>query len=159
MVEGHGSLNYLQCVTPGQSRIWTEDSLQIDVNLSTFRAAGTLPKCPYCGALARPNVLMFYGGQWVPNRAEEQAVLFHRWLRNISPQELVVVKFGAGRTVPTVRLLSKDLTRVRKGFLIRINPREPEIPVNGVGIRWERKKRFRRFRRFFEKSFSQWPLE
>jgi NAD-dependent SIR2 family protein deacetylase len=134
VVECHGSLNYLQCVTPCQSHIWTDDSLQINVDLSTFQAEGRLPTCPHCGALARPNVLMFGDVDWIPNRTKEQQMRFALWLRDILSQELVVVEFGAGKAVPTVRSLSEEMTRVRKGFLIRINPREPEISVNGVGI-------------------------
>lgn len=134
VMECHGSVNYLQCVTPCRSQIWMDNSLQIDVELSSFRAKGTLPTCPYCGALARPNVLMFYDGHWVSNRMEEQMVLFERWLQNILPQELVVIEFGAGKTVHSVRLLSEKVVRMKQGFLIRVNPREPEISVDGVEI-------------------------
>ena len=57
--EVHGSLLHLQCVRPCSSAIWEAGDLHIDVDENTFRAKGELPRCPQCGALARPNVLMF----------------------------------------------------------------------------------------------------
>ena len=37
------------------------------IDLTTFRALGPLPRCPECGAMARPNVMMFGDPAWVPD--------------------------------------------------------------------------------------------
>ncbi|BCM90151.1 NAD-dependent protein deacylase [Abditibacteriota bacterium] len=56
--EVHGSLLHLQCVRPCSDAIWDATHLKIEVDENTFRAKGELPRCPNCGGLARPNVLI-----------------------------------------------------------------------------------------------------
>jgi len=46
----------------------------------------------------------------------------------------VVVELGAGEAVPTVRRTSESLVRRLGGTLVRINPRESQIPS---GVRGE----------------------
>jgi NAD-dependent SIR2 family protein deacetylase len=88
-----------------------------------------LPTCPHCGALARPNVLMFNDGRWVDGRTEAQYGRFEAWLRQA--RRLVVIEAGAGTDVPSVRRMCES----RGAPLIRINPREPEVPkAHDVGI-------------------------
>ena len=47
-----------------------------------------------------------------------------------------VIEIGAGSSIGTMRALSERLAVQKAGYLIRINPREPEIPaeVPGKGI-------------------------
>jgi hypothetical protein len=88
-----------------------------------------LPACPRCGALARPNVLMFNDGSWLDARTAAQYGRFEAWLRQA--QRLVVIELGAGTDVPSVRRMGESLGAP----LIRINPREPEVPLpRDVGI-------------------------
>jgi hypothetical protein len=46
---------------------------------------------------------------------------------------LAVIELGAGTAVPTIRRLSERLVR-RGGRLIRINPREAQVPAGEHGL-------------------------
>ena len=130
ILECHGSLRHVQCATPCSDAIWSADDLSVDVDPETFRARWPLPKCPRCGDVARPNVLMFGDGGWVPDRTERQAEEYRSWLRtSASAGRLVVIECGAGTAVPTVRMECE-----RRGTLIRINVREPDVPADAIGL-------------------------
>ena len=59
IVECHGSLRNLQCSAPCSDKTWPADGLVIEVDESTMLASEPFPLCPDCGAVARPNILMF----------------------------------------------------------------------------------------------------
>lgn len=79
-----------------------------------------MPRCPQCGALARPNIMMFGDWEWVDVPYEEQGQRLTTWISSVSKP--VVVEVGAEKALPTVRRFSERSARQR---LIRINPREP----------------------------------
>lgn len=133
VVECHGSILYLQCTGPCCDDIWEADGLELDVDPETFRARGPLPACPSCGAVARPNVLMFGDWLWVPHRTAAQEERMRRWVEGLSGGT-VVVEVGAGTAVPTVRLTSEHLARRTGGHLVRINPREAQAPPGASSI-------------------------
>ncbi len=122
VLECHGSIHYLQCTRPCSGAIWSAEGLRVDVEEESVRARSPLPRCPHCGNLARPNVLMFGDGHWVPDRYEDQESHHQRWLAGIDPKQLVVIELGAGTAVPTVRWECE----VRGGQLIRVNPRDAD---------------------------------
>ncbi len=134
ILECHGSIAHLQCTRPCRQEIWPGHELEVAVDPETFRAAPPLPSCPACGAFARPNVLMFNDWQWIPHRSSEQERRFETWLDEAGEGRLVIVELGAGTGVPTVRLNSERIARSRRGTLIRINLREPQVPPNQIGI-------------------------
>lgn len=115
--EVHGSIHHVQCVRPCSTRIWPATPVTIDP--VTMRAVGSLPTCPSCGALARPNILMFGDGDWVPNRSEQVLSELVLWQQG---KKLAVIEIGAGTAVATVRYYASRFPDV-----IRINPREPEV--------------------------------
>uniref|UniRef100_A0A7S3D8J2 Deacetylase sirtuin-type domain-containing protein n=1 Tax=Palpitomonas bilix TaxID=652834 RepID=A0A7S3D8J2_9EUKA len=57
---------------------------------------------------------------------------------DVKDGELVVIEMGAGTSVPTIRMESEAMCEWRGAFLVRINPRESDVPskLNGraVGI-------------------------
>jgi NAD-dependent SIR2 family protein deacetylase len=133
IVEAHGSIHHLQCSRPCSRDIWSAENTHIEVDEASFRVRSGEPVCPYCGALARPNILMFGDWAWLPERTEEQERHFQSWLNGLTPGRLVVLEFGAGGAVPTVRMQSESLA-ARLGRLIRVNPRESEVPKGHVGL-------------------------
>ncbi len=138
IVEIHGSIHYLQCTVPCGDDIWEAANVEVKVDLEKFRAVGELPRCPYCGAIARPNILMFGDWTWIPWRTEEQEARFNAWLDKLWKYKarVVIIEIGAGTAVPTVRLTSENLAMKFNAPLIRINPDEPQIPrgINGLSI-------------------------
>lgn len=100
---------------------------------SNCRLINAAAACPQCGAVARPNVLMFNDWSWCNSRKEAQAARQEEWLLSISRP--VVVELGSGTEVPTVRRFSERIARQVGGRLIRINPREPGVPTKSdVGL-------------------------
>ena len=134
--ECHGSIHHLQCSRPCSQDIWEARGVNPDVDETQFRARDPLPRCPKCGSLARPNVLMFNDWDWVPNRTRMQSERFHRWLEGLSGRgsSLAVVELGAGNAVATVRMTSEAAVRGGRGTLIRINPRDTDVPSGHLSI-------------------------
>ena len=136
IVECHGAIESWQCTDECGAGIFpaTDDAVAVDDR--TFRAADPLPTCADCGALARPNVLMFGDGTWDGAITAAQIGRFESWLRVLrrSGLKLAIVECGAGTAVPTVRVTDEDLARRFDATLIRINVREPDVPPGGIAI-------------------------
>ena len=134
IVECHGSLHHLQCVSCCTGAIWPADDTDVEVDPYAFRAREPLPHCRECGRLARPNVLMFGDGRWCESRTANQKDQFERWIKTTCEPQSVVVECGAGLAVPTVRHTC-ELIAARWGApLIRINPHEPEGPPGTLSL-------------------------
>ena len=131
--ECHGSVQYLQCFTDCRGKIWPADNLVVEIDESTMRARAPLPDCPDCGGLARPNILMFGDWGWNPNRTAEQETRYRQWEHSIRGKKLVILEFGAGTAVPTVRMESERFACLPEATLIRINPREAQLP-RGISL-------------------------
>jgi NAD-dependent SIR2 family protein deacetylase len=134
--EVHGSIRRLQCTRPCSSAIWEAEDLQIDIDEERFEAGDPLPKCPNCGALARPNILMFGDWTWLSERSDEQRHRFIHYLNDLKSKKAkpVIIEIGAGKAVSTVRMQSERLAREFDASLIRINPRDYQIPGSIKGI-------------------------
>lgn len=130
VVERHGSIRFLQCMHSCGREIWPADDVHVEVEEATIRATSSLPVCPSCGALARPNILMFDDWEWDSTRFEVQQANYTDWLRRCARRRIVAVELGAGLAIPTVRHECQS----RAETLIRINPREPETPCGGIPL-------------------------
>lgn len=136
LVECHGTLEYFQCTTKCGAGTFPSDGVSVDVDPETFRAKGALPACPGCGALARPNILMFGDWGWDSSLTEQQELRMVEWMSQVRAGKapLVVVELGAGTGVPTVRMTSERAASSPGTTLVRINVREPQVPADHVGI-------------------------
>lgn len=133
ITECHGSIHHLQCTAPCTQDVWSADDTSVTINPDTMRAEGALPKCPRCGALARPNILMFGDGAWIGDRSDAQHDRLESWLRGLRGARGVVLEFGAGTAIPTVRRLGEQLAG--QGFShVRVNPRESQGPAGTISI-------------------------
>ncbi|WP_228098378.1 MULTISPECIES: Sir2 family NAD-dependent protein deacetylase [Chitinilyticum] len=133
--ECHGSIHHLQCLDACSTRIESADWLEPQIDAEHCRWLGKLPRCPQCGALMRPNILMFGDWEWLGQRSDEQRQRLNRWLDK--PKRLAIIELGAGTTIATVRragerLLSRD--NVELTTLIRINPTEADGPAGTVSL-------------------------
>lgn len=130
IVEIHGSIHYLQCSIPCNDEIWSANNIKIKIDEESFKAIPPLPKCKKCGKIARPNILMFGDWDWIPYRTESQEYRFEIWLNQIQNKgyNLSIIEIGAGKAVPTVRLTSEKIASEFDATLIRINPRDYDIP-------------------------------
>ena len=124
--ECHGSIHHLQCLQPCCADIWTAHDFQPEVDEETCQLRNPAPRCPHCGGLARPNVLMFSDWGWIEDRTAAQASRQEVWLSAV--KRPVVIELGAGTAIPSVRHFSQRVIHEFGGRLIRINPRESEVP-------------------------------
>ena len=135
IVECHGSIHHLQC-TRCDAGIWSAEGVEVPIDEEKFRAL-SWPRCPKCGATARPNILMFGDWGWDAVRTQAQEERFDDFLQRVAVnrRRLAIVEIGAGTAVPTVRLTGERIAKEFGGTLIRINPREPQIdPKWGIGL-------------------------
>ncbi len=132
IVEIHGSIHYLQCVLPCSDDIWSAEGVEVNVDMENFQALDPLPICKNCGRIARPNILMFSDFSWIPTRTENQEFRFDLWLNKVlnKDKKLVIIEIGAGKAIPTVRFTSEKIGRQLRSTLIRINPRDYDVPSN-----------------------------
>ncbi len=113
------------------------DFTEVVVNDDTYAADGDLPTCSLCGGYARPNILMFNDGNWIGSRTEKQEWNLYHWWRSLVEEDaaVAIIELGAGNAVPTVRMKSESLIAQHKtATLIRINPREHEVPAGHLSI-------------------------
>lgn len=132
VLEVHGSIHHLQCTAPCKDAIW-ENREDIPVDHDTMRAQH-IPRCPYCGGVARPNILMFGDLGWISQRSHEQEERFQNFLHQWRQQPKLVIEIGAGTAVPTIRRLSERLGRDPETTVVRINPREPQIAPGHISL-------------------------
>lgn len=134
VVEAHGAIDFMQCTVDCGVGIFPGGNETIDVDEKTFRVRGKLPKCTNCGALARPNIMMFGDYGWKSSRTYGQRDAFLKWSKGLNRPRLVVVECGAGTSIPTVRRFSEEFVTKHDGLLIRINVREDETPLGHIGL-------------------------
>ena len=143
VLECHGSIHHLQCMRPRGGNgggtgcgtacadIWSADGFVPEVDANACRLRNAPPTCPHCGGLARPNILMFGDGEWLEDRAAAQEARMQAWLARV--RRPVVVELGAGTAIPSVRHFSHSVLQHHGGRLVRINPREPQVPQAAGG--------------------------
>ncbi len=124
IVEIHGSIHHLQCVNRCCDDIWSAQN----ENLNSH------PKCPKCGGIARPNILMFGDWEWIDNKTHNQYQKLNQWLHDIDDLNLAIIEFGAGLSVPTVRVFSENIASRKNAKLIRVNPRDSDSPHDAISL-------------------------
>ena len=122
--ECHGSIHRLQCTANCSGEIWPTADLHPQVDEAACLLQSELPRCPNCGALARPNILMFDDWHWNPTRSQQQRMLLDLWLDSASAP--LIIEIGAGRAVPTVRNFTRRM-QLRGSPLVRINLHDANI--------------------------------
>ncbi|MRX07437.1 NAD-dependent deacetylase [Pseudoduganella sp. FT25W] len=125
ILECHGSIHHLQCLQPCGDDVWSAAGYTPQVDTVHCQLLNAAPACPHCGALARPNILMFGDSGWNEGRAERQEEALHQLLRKA--RKPLVVELGAGVAIPSVRHFGQAVIRDHNGRMIRINPREPQV--------------------------------
>lgn len=118
--ECHGSIHHLQCQDNCEKNIWSANDFHPQVDEEYCLLTSNFPRCPQCGEILRPNVLMFGDSAWLSHRSDLQEVKLKVWQSKI--QRPVIIEIGAGDSIPTVKWFSEE----QNGFLIRINPVAPE---------------------------------
>ncbi len=135
IVECHGSIHHIQCSELCAGIFDFDDS--IDVDMDSFNARGALPKCESCGAVGRPNILMFGDGYWQNERTSGQRMNLAQWMSSLSRNDNVaLIELGAGTDIPSIRSFNARFqSAYPNARLVRINPRECDVlDERDVGI-------------------------
>ena len=142
----HGETKMLQCTKyncasrngafPWPTSFLSQDPI-VPFDETTFQTDDVhknAPRCPIaaCGALARPNVMMFGDGDYTESFQCKKEHRLGKFLSITRPSEVAVVEIGAGTAIPTVRRFGEALAK-RGCAMIRINPDESEFPARLVG--------------------------
>jgi NAD-dependent SIR2 family protein deacetylase len=138
VLELHGNIHRLQCTQPCTDAIWDtgDPPPDLDIDMTSLTARAPLPRCPHCGAMARPNVLMFNDVDWSPQVRFEQESRYRQWLASIRGRRLVIIELGAGTAIATVRMLGEHLVAERdRTSLIRVNPDATDSAESVIPIR------------------------
>jgi NAD-dependent SIR2 family protein deacetylase len=125
VAEVYGSIHYLQCARSCCAAIW-ENHEEVPVDPVTMRAL-TMPRCPACGEVARPNILMFGDDGWLSERADIQHERVEAFLDEHAGPGLTVIELGVSAAVSTLRQLSEELGR-HQARVVCINSRECGLP-------------------------------
>jgi len=133
IVEIHGSIHHLQCLKPCTPAIWPNRE-QISVDTATMRSL-SIPACPSCGGVSRPNILMFGDWSWLPDRTRAQETRFELFRETLEDKRVAVIELGAGTAIPSIRATSERLGwHLPNATVLRINPREPEILAPHISL-------------------------
>lgn len=125
ILEIHGSGAYQQCTLPCREKIW-ENKPQFDPE-SHQLGTDDLPHCPYCGALARPNVLIFQDSTFVRKRLIEQKAAYDNFLEQHKGRNTLIIEIGVGVKIKTIRRFSEKFFQQKNARVLRINPHFSEI--------------------------------
>ena len=148
--EIHGSIHYLQCQDYRcKSGVWSAEDTKIIVDMQKFRAKEPLPICKNCKKIARPNILMFNDLNWNTIREQAQRANLEKFLNSIKSSKLVVIEIGAGKAVPTIRYISEDLSKEYNATLVRVNPRDYDVPKGAISIQEGAKSAIENIEKFF----------
>jgi hypothetical protein len=79
---------------------------------------------------------MFDDWSWLGQRTDAQEQQFVAWLDGLrqGAANLAVIELGAGSAIATVRRASEQVRQSLGGKLIRINPREADVPDGQIGL-------------------------
>jgi NAD-dependent SIR2 family protein deacetylase len=131
--ECHGSIHQLQCSKACTDDIWSAQTFIPEVDLEQCKLMNDFAYCPNCGAIARPNILMFNDDAWVDERSHQQSVRLDAWLQKTSHP--LVIELGAGTAIPSVRRFGELVVEDLGSRLIRINLRESTVSgFQGLGL-------------------------
>lgn len=119
--ENHGSIHWMQCSRPCSGRIWSADGFESEVDVATCTLISPLPRCPNCGSIARPSILMFDDIHWLSARSEFQSERLAKWRQTAS--RLATIELGAG----TVSWSARRAADCWGYPVIRVNPTAPEV--------------------------------
>jgi len=120
----HGSKFRLQCSIPCCRETWPMPEEPLDIDADNFMLKGPLPRCPFCGAVARPNVYFFGDSEesYVSEGSQATAEQFSSWIAERKNTALLMLEIGCGLGAPGLRHRAEQyLADCPKSLLIRIN--------------------------------------
>jgi len=96
LLEVHGSIHHLQCITPCTEQVWAASGITPITDDSKCKWLGAaLPLCPTCHQLARPNICLFNDYGWIETDTTKGRHRLEQWLEKVG--SYVVLKLAPER--------------------------------------------------------------
>lgn len=111
--EMHGDLRHAQCNQP-----CTRDIYAMPRFTAELATEEEMPRCPNCGYVLRPNVMMFSDSSLIWRNIDAGEDRYRKWAAN--KMCILGIELGAGTAIPSLRWFGEEKTAA----LIRINPAE-----------------------------------
>lgn len=118
--EVHGNINNWQCIDYKCSRI------NKNKKFDDFVENNGVIYCPFCGKLARPNLLMFFDFSWEDSIYSNQKNKYLEFFYKENFRKTAIFEIGCGKDIPTIRNLGIEAALSIKTNIIRINPEKEE---------------------------------
>lgn len=115
--ETHGSIHRLQCLAGCGQPAWSAADW-LPVLDARPGLASAPPRCPRCGAVARPNMRLGQDPEWQSAPYRQQRRALDGWLSTVRRPLLIEIDAGAGNEAV------RQVREGRVGHLIRIDPDE-----------------------------------
>jgi len=112
LYEVHGTKRLWQCMDKKCNKNhypWNMDVNELpEIDEKTLRAKRPFPKCKNCNQMARPNVSFFNDFIFNEKVCKLQSSNLLEWLEKIRNDRLVILEFGCGISVHSIRFKLKD---------------------------------------------------
>jgi len=133
--EAHGTIHRMQCSIPCHHDVWEVENLEVEVNYSTMRAKDTLPLCPHCGGISRPNIFM-YGDtmeSYIDIPVQQSAKRFRAFRQKYRTSSVAILEIGVGAEgiithIEAYKKMFGDMVH------LCINPRQERAMIGGYWI-------------------------
>lgn len=135
--EIHGRIYKFQCNECGA--VWEpHEHTKFDVDTDTFTLNSAIPTCIHCsGTDTRPNFMMFNDFGFDIRETKQQSIRFNEFMDQYDKgaHKIAILEFGAGQTVPTIRMMSEFIhQKVVGATLIRVNPFDTDVPPLAISL-------------------------
>ena len=131
--EVHGSLCWMQCSSECGIGLFRSDPYHFEVGPG-LQLTSAPPRCPGCGGLTRPNVVLYGDDTFDDAHVRAQQERYKQWRQDMRGASLCIIELGAGTTIPTVRHACEDAKFRGNGTLIRVNVHAPEGPDGTLSL-------------------------
>jgi NAD-dependent SIR2 family protein deacetylase len=115
--EMHGSLAWAQCAVNCRRQL----VCMPEMHVKPYHTVTDLPRCDACGALMRPNVMMFGDKHLTWQHIDRGLDAYRSW--SAPMLNVVGIEIGAGVGIPSLRIFGEEKTTT----LIRINPHDVDM--------------------------------
>ena len=133
MVEAHGSLHHMQCVSDCDLGVVPND-IVFDIYMNELRT--NIPKCPKCGSDMMPNVSKLNQKQFDSSRFDQQSARLQAWIDDLEARQKRLVLIEVGCNDAKVQAFSNQRSEPEFVRLVRNNMHYQygRVPEGGLAL-------------------------
>ncbi len=133
MVEAHGSLHHMQCISDCDLGVVPND-IVFDIYMNELRT--NIPKCPKCGSDMMPNVSKLNQKHFDNSRFDKQSARLNAWIDDLEARQKRLVLIEVGCNDAKVQAFSNQRSEPEFVRLIRNNMHYQygRVPEGGLAL-------------------------